>query len=97
MTRKYPYELLKILRSISPGYGTAIFDPANVEMLFKDFFENPNDLWNKYIPFGCNEKKKTVFIYNRENRKAACICDESVIEDWNDGIWVNLKEIINWF
>jgi hypothetical protein len=96
MPRKYPPKLAELLRSIFPRAGTTILDPTNVEILYKDFFDNPNDLWNKYIPFGCNDNHQTVFIYNNNTGKIANIWQESVPEDWDDGIWVDLCEAKHW-
>jgi hypothetical protein len=97
MPRNYPPELAALLGSINPRAGTSIFNSKEIEALYKDFFENPDDLWNKYIPFGCNTSHQTVFIYHRDTGKVANIWQESVPEDWDDGIWVDLREARYWF
>lgn len=75
--------LVEIGHGIMPT-GRQIYHPAEIRPLYESFFEDPSQLFNPYFPFGCDNRRKEVWIIDSNRELAASISHETVPDDWPD-------------
>jgi hypothetical protein len=78
---------------VGVGFGRVgtyceIYNPADVRDLYEPFFDNPQQLFDPYFPFGCNNRTQDMWIINAATERAASIWHEMVPDDWSDEEWL---------
>ena len=71
-----------------------IYHPEKVRELYEPFFDDPNELFDPYFPFGCNNETQDLWIIEGKKEKAAAIPHETVPEDWVDEEWLSYEDWI---
>ena len=70
-----------------------IYHPSEIRELYESFFDDPEELFNIYFPFGCDNETQELWIIDVKQEKAASIWHETVPEDWEDESWLTYE---NW-
>ena len=78
---------------VEEGYGqfgpdAEIYHPGEVWDLYAPFFDDPEQLFNPYFPFGCQNRKQELWIIDALAERAASIWHETVPEDWPEEEWL---------
>jgi hypothetical protein len=92
--RELPGLYHRLLFEIGPGrIGSAaeIYHPLAVRELYESFFDDPNQLFNPYFPFGCQNKLQEVWVIDAAREKSASIWHETVPDDWPDEEWLSYE------
>ena len=83
---------------IEEGFGSfdtrEIYDPRRVSEIYEYHFEEPNDLFNCYFPFGCDNDTQVLWIVSVERDRAAAIWHETHPEDYVDEEWLPYEDWI---
>ena len=92
---KLPDLYRKLLMEV--GYGilnqaTEIYHPAEIRELYEPFFEDPEQLFYPYFPFGNNPQSQELWIINADTKLAASIWHETVPEDWPEEEWIPYEQ-----
>ena len=79
------------------GYGilnpeAEVYHPAEVWELYEPFFEEPEQLFNPYFPFGNNPQTQEIWIIDGDGKRAASIWHETVPEDWPEEEWLTYEQ-----
>lgn len=95
--RKLPGLYHRLLFEIGPGpFGrnAEIYHPLSVRKLFEPFFDDPNQLFSPFFPFGCQNVKQELWIIDAAAEAAASIWHETVPDDWPDEDWLPYEDWI---
>lgn len=69
-----------------------IYHPNEIRELYESFFDEPEDLFNLYFPFGCDNKTQELWVIDIKQEKAASIWHETVPEDWDEEKWLTYED-----
>lgn len=91
---KLPGLYRKIL--VIEGYGTRgefeIYHPTEIREHYQYHFDNPEDLFEKWFPFGCNNGTQEIWIIDPATETAAAISHETNPDDYGDEEWLDYAE-----
>ncbi|MBX7210024.1 MAG: SMI1/KNR4 family protein [Verrucomicrobiaceae bacterium] len=65
-----------------------IYHPAAIKGLYETFFNDPDMLFARYLPFGCDNQTQELWIIDVSQQMAASIWHETVPDDWADESWL---------
>ncbi|MEM7791540.1 MAG: SMI1/KNR4 family protein [Verrucomicrobiota bacterium] len=68
-----------------------IYHPEKVRELYEPFFDDPNELFDPYFPFGYNIETLDLWIIEGKKEKSAVISHETVPEDWVNEEWLSYE------
>jgi hypothetical protein len=69
-------------------YGNVeIYAPETVDALYRDFFDDPSELFRLYIPFGETKQEQEMLVYRVSDGTSAKIWHETVPDDWPEEDW----------
>lgn len=66
-----------------------IYHPEEIWDLYEPFFEDPDQIFNPYFPFGCNNRTQELWVIDSRQKKAAAISHETVPDDWDEEEWLS--------
>lgn len=81
----------RLLAELGPGpvgENAEIYHPIIVRELYESFFDDPEQLFNSYFPFGCDNRKQELWVIDAATERAAAIWHETVPDDWPDEEWL---------
>lgn len=88
---RLPGRLSSFLREHGPGrYGDIEIHPLEqIHGIYADFFDDPEDLFSRWLPFGCNNLTQELWVLDISEPppKFAKIWHETVPDDWADEGW----------
>jgi hypothetical protein len=88
---RLPERLASFLCGHGPGrYGDIeIHQPDQIRDVYTDFFDDPGELFTKWLPFGCNHQTQELWILDISgpSPRFARIWHETVPDDWADEDW----------
>jgi hypothetical protein len=91
-----PDRLAAFLQSRGSGvYGAVeIHDLGVIFDRYAEFFDDPAQIFSRYLPFGCNNDTQGLWVLDlsRERAKFAKIWHETVPDDWTDETWRDLAD-----
>lgn len=76
------------------GSAAEIYHPLNVRDLYEPFFDNPEQLFRVYFPFGCQNTKQELWVIDVLAERAATIWHETVPDDWPEEKWLEYDQWI---
>ena len=84
---------------VMEGYGKIspeleIYNPAEIRELYEPFFDDQEQLFNPYFPFGNNLRTQEIWIIDASAEVAASIWHETVPEDWPEEEWLSYDQWI---
>ena len=82
---------------VEMGHGTTssgkqIYHPTEIRPLYEPFFEDPSQIFNPYVPFGCDNQRQEVWVIDSDRELAASIWHETVPDDWPDESWLDYAD-----
>ena len=90
---KLPALYRKLL--VEEGCGTfgnsEIYDPRCISEIYSHHFEDQNDLFIRYFPFGCNNETQEIWLILVHEEKAASIWHETHPDDYADEEWLDYE------
>lgn len=96
----FPALYEKALREIGDGYFFSepdsdgkqpleIYHPKSIQNLYEHHFDDPEDLFNRYLPFGCDNHRQDIWIIDITTSKVATIYHEILPNEWEQEDWVD--------
>lgn len=84
----------KLLVEIGSGEhdDIEIYDPLQIKALYQFHFEDSEELFNKYFPFGCNNRTQEIWLIRMGDESVASIWHETHPDDYPDEHWVAYEE-----
>ncbi|MCB1634308.1 MAG: hypothetical protein KDI37_14140 [Xanthomonadales bacterium] len=83
---------------IEEGFGKAgdvrIYHPAEIEDIYKHHFDDPEELFRRWFPFGCNERLHEIWVVDPITETAASIWHETNPDDYDDEEWLSYEDWI---
>jgi hypothetical protein len=80
------------------GYGqigdVEIYHPKNISELYEFHFENKEDLFTNYFPFGCDNRAQDIWLIRPSDERAASISHETHSDDYDDESWLEYHDWI---
>jgi hypothetical protein len=88
---RLPDRLASFLCANGPGrYGDIEIHPLDqIRGAYADFFDDPSELFTKWLPFGCNHHTQELWVLDISgpSPRFARIWHETVPDDWADEHW----------
>lgn len=69
-----------------------IYNPLQIRELYQFHFDDTEELFNKYFPFGCNNRSQEIWLIRVEDETVASIWHETHPDDYPDQHWVAYEE-----
>ena len=83
---------------VEEGFGETgdvrIYHPAEIEEIYKHHFDDPKDLFRRWFPFGCNERRQEIWVIDPRSETTASIWHETNPNDYDDEEWLPYEEWI---
>ena len=85
-----PPALREFLHAKGAGtYGNVkIYQPEQVDGLYREFFDDPSELFTVYLPFGERTHEQEMLIYRITDNTYASIWHETVPDAWSEEDWL---------
>jgi len=78
---------------VEMGWGefrhVEIYHPTQIRELYQFHFENEEDLFGKYFPFGCNNARQEIWLIRPADERAAVIWHETHSDDYDSEDWLD--------
>ncbi len=69
-----------------------IYHPESIRGLFESFFDNPGQIFSRYVPIGCDNDAQEIWVIDQERGVAASISHEIVPDDWPEEDWLSYEQ-----
>ena len=84
-----PYRRLLTDTGAGEHGDVQVYHPLEIEAAYQHHFEEPDELFNTYFPFGCNQRSKEIWLIRVADGRAAAIWYETHPESYPDERWLD--------
>jgi len=70
------------------GFDAVIYHPLAVEEIYQNAFEDPEELFNPYFPFGCQNITQELWVIDASREAAASVWHETFSREWENEEWL---------
>lgn len=83
---------------VEVGFGTRgdlrIYHPSEIAQIYQYHFEDSADLFARWFPFGCDERRQEIWLIDPVTETAASIWHETHPDDYEDEDWLSYEDWI---
>lgn len=84
-----PYRELLTHTGAGEHGDVQVYHPLEIEEAYQYHFEEPEELFNSYLPFGCNQRSQEIWLIRVTDGRAAAIWHETHPESYPDERWLD--------